>query len=74
MLHHKVRASPEIHNDIGYVYFTQGRYEKAREEYQTALRLKHEFNAARANIEKLYQTLGKSSRTERAGKRVNARD
>jgi tetratricopeptide (TPR) repeat protein len=66
--------APELHNDMGYVYFTQGRHEKSPEEYQTALRPRLDFNAACADIATLYRTLEKSDRSERAWKRVNVRE
>lgn len=45
--------APELHNNLGVIYAQQGQIDKAKSEFNTALRMRPSYEAARQNLEKL---------------------
>ncbi len=45
--------TPELHNNLGVIYAQQGQIDKARSEFNTALRMRPSYEVARQNLEKL---------------------
>ena len=43
-----------VRNNLGYIYFIQGKHEKAVQEYIEALKVKPDFSEAHLNLSKLY--------------------
>ncbi len=51
--------SPQNHNNLGDLYFRRGDFEKAEEEFQTAIRLKPDYGDVYHNLANVYREVGK---------------
>src|SRR5581483_7724569 len=53
-------SSPNTHNNLGDVYMRHGEYEKAAEEFKTAIRLQPNYADVYHNLGNVYQQVGKT--------------
>jgi len=64
----------EQHNELGYAYEQQGKYELAEKEYQLASHKKKDWFAPYFNLANVYYKLGESANAERYYRKALGRD
>jgi len=61
----RIRASDSAHNNLGFVYYSTGRYEEAAEQYEKAIELAPEDAMYHGNLGDAYRQLGRREDAER---------